>query len=97
MTGSPTGVNLNIMASNKPKRLEMLTYQNIRRFLSEFTHYHHETSGNAILSGFISDEVVAVMDSLLGAQEEYRHLLCHGADVDVQWLSEEERSSRRGD
>ena len=38
MTGSQTGVNLNIMASNKPKRLELLSYQNIKKFLSEFTH-----------------------------------------------------------
>ena len=94
MTNSQAGVNLNIMASNKPKRLEMLTYQNIKRFLSEFTHYQHETSGNAVVSGYISDEVVAVIDSLLGAQEEYRPLLCHGKDVEVQWLSEEERGSR---
>ena len=65
-------MNFNIMGANKPRKLEMLTHQNIKKFKSDFSHYHHETNGQATLMGHMSDEVVAVIDSLLGAREEYR-------------------------
>jgi hypothetical protein len=87
------GVNFNIMGANKPRKLEALTHQNIKKFKSEFTNYHYEINGQAALQGHISDEIVVVIDSLLGAQEEYRHLLCHG-DVEVMYLSEERRALR---
>ena len=42
----------------------------------------------------MSDNVVAVIDSLLGAQEEHQHLLFHGDNVNVRFLHEDERASR---
>ena len=88
------GMSFNIMGANKPKKLELLTYQHIKKFKSDFTHYFHETNGQASLLGHMSDEVVTIVDALLGAQEEHRHLLCHGDDVKFEWLTETERSVR---
>ena len=80
------------MGANKPRKLEALTHQNIKKFKSDFSHYHHETNGQATLMGHISDEIVAVIDSLLGAREEYRQLLCH--DTDLMYVTEAERLRR---
>jgi hypothetical protein len=87
-------MNFKIMGANKPKKLELLTHQHIKKFKSDFTHYFHETNGQAMLLGLISDEVVTIIDSLLGAQEEHRHLLCHGDDVEFTYLTEEQRAAR---
>jgi hypothetical protein len=92
--GGTTGMNFNIMGANKPRKLEKLAHEHIKRFKSDFNQYHHETNGQATLLGHISDDVVAVIDSLLGAQDEHKHLLCHGDDVNVQFLNEDERASR---
>ena len=35
------GMSFNIMGANKPKKLELLTYQHIKKFKSDFTHYFH--------------------------------------------------------
>ena len=86
--GGTTGMNFNIMGANKPKKLDRLTHEQIKRFKSDFTQYHHETNGQATLLGHISDDVISVIDSLLGAQPEHQHLLCHGEDVNVRLLSE---------
>jgi hypothetical protein len=92
-TNNQAGMSFNIMGANKPKKLEQLTHPNIKKFKSDFTNYHHETNGQATLQGHISDEVVAVIDSLLGAKEEYHYLLCHGG-VEISYLSEEQRGLR---
>ena len=42
----------------------------------------------------MSDEVVSVIDSLLGAQEVYQHLMCDGDDLEVRFLTEDERAAR---
>ena len=84
LMGGTTGMNFNIMGTNKP----------IKRFKSDFHQYHHETNGQATLLGHMNDDMVAVIDSLLGAQEEHQHLLCHGNDVNVRFLHEHERASR---
>jgi hypothetical protein len=42
---SQQGVSFNIMGANKPRKLESLTHQNIKKFKSDFSHYHHETDG----------------------------------------------------
>ena len=92
--GGTTGMNFNIMGANKPTKLDRLYHENIKRFESNFTQYHYKTNGQATLLGHISDDVVEVIDSLLGAHEEHQHLLCHGDDVNVRFLSEYERASR---
>jgi len=63
--GGTTGMNFNIMGANKPKKLDRLAHEYIKRFKSDFTQYHYETNGQASLLGHISDDVVAVIDSLL--------------------------------
>jgi hypothetical protein len=91
---SQQGMNFNIMGASKPKKLEQLTHIAIKKFKSDFTHYHHETNGQATLLGHISDDVVAIIDSLIGAEEEHQHLLGFGAETHVKYLTEEERASR---
>ena len=87
------GMNFNIMGANKPRKLESLTHQTIKKFKSEFAVYHHETNGQATLLGHIADDIVTVIDSLLGAREDYAELLCHG-DRGMQYISEEQRALR---
>ena len=82
------GMSFNIMGANKPKKLELLSLQHIKKFKSDFTHYFHETNEQATLLGHMSDEVVTIVDALLGAQEKHRHLLCHGDDVEFATAGE---------
>ena len=68
-------MNFNIMGANKPNKLDRLNHENIKRFKSNFTQYYYETNGQATLLGHISDDMVAVIDSLLGVHEEHQHIL----------------------
>jgi hypothetical protein len=88
-TGSPDGtVNINIQPAQKPKKLQELSYQSLRTFQSEFLLYHVEAKGQATLHGHITDKMVTVIDSLLGANRKYAHLLGHGRGVSVPDLPE---------
>jgi hypothetical protein len=74
------GLNINIQPAQKPRKLQELTYPSIRAFQAEFRLYHLESKGQATLHGHISEKMVTVIDSLLGANNRYAHLLGHGRE-----------------
>jgi hypothetical protein len=85
------GLSINIQPSQKPKKLTELTYQTLRTFQSEFRLYHLEAKGQATLHGHVTEKMVTVIDSLLGAHPKYQYLLGHGT-TNVADLSERRRS-----
>ena len=74
------GLNINIQPAQKPRKLQELTYSSIRAFQAEFRLYHLESKGQATLYGHISEKMVTVIDSLLGTNNRYAHLLGHGRE-----------------
>ena len=86
------GLNFNIQpVQTKPTRLQAVRYEDIKTFKHEFTYYHSETKGKATLHGHILESVVTIINTLIGAKREYRHLLGHG-DVDVSRLPKATRA-----
>ena len=87
-TASNNSFNINLQPAQKPRKLTELTYQSLRIFLTEFRQYHLESKGQATLHGHISDKIVTVIDTILGANRKYAYLLGHGHSVCVPDLTE---------